>query len=298
MAEFNRSIAIVVGINQYQNGVKPLRTAVSDATEISQLLKVDHGHHACLLTNQQAALAMLRSLLANVLPKTIQPDDRLLFYFAGHGIVFNSDEDPEGYLIPQNAVLGERYTYLPMTGMHDALTQLPYRHFLVIFDCCFAREFRWSATRDVLVPSKVIHKERYEQFITDLAWQVITSVADDQHALDALALSNQRGQVGQHTSFAQASIQANSNADASHSASHGQPVGNSPADSGKLERLVGIVVVVLLILGVIAGVLFWQKFQNKIPSDQNSPSSSLPTSDSKVVIAYLPFVDLLSSLNR
>lgn len=230
MVEFNRSIAIVVGINQYQNGVKPLRTAVSDATEISQVLKVDHGYHVSLLTDQQATLAMLRSLLANVLPKTVQPDDKLLFYFAGHGIAFNSDEGPEGYLIPQDAVLGESYTYLPMTEVHDALTQLSCRHFLGIFDCCFAGAFRWSATRDVLVPPKVIHKERYERFITDPAWQVITSAADDQHALDALALSNQRGhQVGQHSPFAQAfiqALQANSDADASPPASHGQPAGD------------------------------------------------------------------------
>jgi len=209
MAEFNRSIAIVVGINQYQNGVKPLRTAVSDATEISQVLKVDHGYHVSLLTDQQATLAMLRSLLANVLPKTIHPDDRLLFYFAGHGIAFNSDEGPEGYLIPQDAVLGESYTYLPMTEVHDALTQLSCRHFLGIFDCCFAGAFRWSATRDVLVPPKVIHKERYERFITDPAWQVITSAASDQSALDAYDLKNtNRDFQGEHSPFATALIEA------------------------------------------------------------------------------------------
>jgi hypothetical protein len=54
-----------------------------------------------------------------------------------------------------------------MTEVHDALTALPCRHFLGIFDCCFAGAFRWSATRDVVpVPPKVIHKERYERFLT------------------------------------------------------------------------------------------------------------------------------------
>jgi energy-coupling factor transporter ATP-binding protein EcfA2 len=116
-----------------------------------------------------------------------------------------------------------------MTEVHDALTALPCRHFLGIFDCCFAGAFRWSATRDVVVPPKVIHKERYERFLRDPAWQVITSAADDQKAMDSLSLAGHRQQVGQHSPFAQAliqALQADSAADASPPARNGKPAGD------------------------------------------------------------------------
>jgi WD40 repeat protein len=239
MVEFNRSIAIVVGIDQYQNGIPPLKTAVADAHDISQVLRIDHGYQSGLLTNGQATLAVLRSLLTEKLPAYIQPDDRLLFYFAGHGLAFNGDEGPEGYLIPQDATLGKSDTYLPMTEVHDALTALPCRHFLGIFDCCFAGAFRWSATRDLSPVPEVIYRERYERFLTDPAWQVITSAADDQKALDALALTDHRGQVGQHSPFAQAlieALQANSVADASPPAKNGQPAGDGVITATELYQ--------------------------------------------------------------
>jgi uncharacterized caspase-like protein len=36
----------------------------------------------------------------------------LLFYFAGHGVALNGDDGPQGYLIPQDAKLGDTKTYL------------------------------------------------------------------------------------------------------------------------------------------------------------------------------------------
>ncbi|MCG8363795.1 MAG: hypothetical protein MJA27_10755 [Pseudanabaenales cyanobacterium] len=41
------------------------------------------------------------------LPPLIETSDRLLFYFAGHGIALNGEDGPEGYLIPQDARLGK-----------------------------------------------------------------------------------------------------------------------------------------------------------------------------------------------
>lgn len=239
MVEFNRSIAIVVGIDHYQHGIPPLKTAVADAQTISQVLRIDHGYQSGLLTDGQATLTVLRSLLTEKLPAYIQPDDRLLFYFAGHGLAFNGDEGPEGYLIPQDATLGKSDTYLPMTEVHDALTALHCRHFLGIFDCCFAGAFRWSATRDLSPVPEVIHRERYERFLTDPAWQVITSSADDQKALDVLALTDHRGQVGQHSPFAQAliqALQANSVADASPPTKNGQPAGDGVITATELYQ--------------------------------------------------------------
>jgi uncharacterized caspase-like protein len=134
----------------------------------------------------------------------------LFFYFAGHGIALPGEEGPQGYLIPQDAKLGNTKTYLPMPQVEKALSQLSCRHCLVILDCCFAGAFRWSISRHIAAIPETIYKERYDRFIADPAWQVITSSAYDQKALDAMKLSkdSDRGQTdGQHSPFAAALIE-------------------------------------------------------------------------------------------
>ncbi|MBD3885873.1 caspase family protein [Phormidium tenue FACHB-886] len=225
---FQHNIAIVVGINDYQDGVPILKTPVSDAQTLAKILQTQHGYKTYLELNQQANRKKLITLLEEELPKQIEANDRLLFYFAGHGIALNGEDGPEGYLIPQDAQYGDVSTYLPMSQVHDALHQLPCSHFLGILDCCFAGSFRWSSTRKLMpLNLDIIHKERFDRFIQDPAWQIITSAAHDQAALDAFSLQGHRGQVGRHSPFAAALIEAlEGKADAYPPAEPGKPAGD------------------------------------------------------------------------
>ncbi|MEL7314277.1 MAG: caspase family protein, partial [Cyanobacteria bacterium J06559_3] len=232
---FQRSLAIAIGINQYGNGIPALATPVADASAIAQLLKTDHSYHTHLLTEESATLANLQQFLQHTLPQQVKSSDRLIFYFAGHGIALNGEDGPEGFLIPQDARLGDTQTYLSMTALQKALTALPCRHFLAIFDCCFAGAFRWSSTRDISVVPVVIHQERYERFLLDPAWQVITSTAYDQRALDSFTFQDTRGSVKapasvpghRHSPFALAVLEALvGQADAFPSATPNTPAGD------------------------------------------------------------------------
>ncbi|MCI5126866.1 MAG: hypothetical protein D3925_20895 [Candidatus Electrothrix sp. AR5] len=84
---------------------------------------------------------------------------------------------------------------------------------LAILDCCFAGAFRWSSKRDFQPLPPIIYKERYDRFIRDAAWQVITSASYDQKALDILS-GNMRGEYSatqqgqQHSPFALALFEA------------------------------------------------------------------------------------------
>ena len=74
---------------------------------------------------------------------------------------------------------------------------------------------------------EVIHKERYDRFITDPAWQIITSAAYDQKALDAFNLNTERGQIGDHSPFAAALLEAlEGAADVYPPATHANPQGD------------------------------------------------------------------------
>ena len=227
--KFQYSLAVVIGIDDYRNGVPSLKTPVNDAQTLATILKDRHGYDVKLLLNEEANGTALRDLLETELPQRLTKDDRLLFYFAGHGIALNGDDGPEGYLIPSGASLGAISTYLSMATVNQALLKLPCRHFLGILDCCFAGAFRWSSTRK-LVPIELgtIHKERFDRFIRDPAWQVITSAASDQFAQDAFDLkSTQRGLQGNHSPFAAALIEAlEGNADAYPPAEAGKPAGD------------------------------------------------------------------------
>ena len=39
MGQFDRDLAVVIGINDYQNGIDPLQTAVPDAIAIAEILR-------------------------------------------------------------------------------------------------------------------------------------------------------------------------------------------------------------------------------------------------------------------
>ncbi|MEG4856419.1 caspase family protein [Microcoleus sp. K1-B6] len=227
MSEFLQRLAVVIGINQYENGIATLRNAVNDAEKIDWLLKEQHGYQTWLLLDGDATQAKLNELLTETLPKYVKSDGCLLFYFAGHGIALEGDDGPQGYLIPQDAINGNSSSYLPMSQVHDALTTLSCRHFLAILDCCFAGAFRWSSTRDFDTVPEEIYLEHYYRFIKEPAWQVITSASYDQTSLDKLSLRDCRGEKGNNSPFTAALIDAlKGEADTSPPAKDGKPQGD------------------------------------------------------------------------
>ncbi len=224
---FERNLAFIIGINNYTNGISSLKTAVNDAEKLAKILSEKHNYQVWVCLDEVATLSKLNQFLEKTLPAHVTQNDRLLFYFAGHGVALNNDDGPAGYLIPQDAKAGNTDSYLPMTKLHDALSKLPCRHFLGILDCCFSGAFRWSSTRDLLTEPEVIHKERYDRFITDPAWQIITSSASDQKALDNFKLDTERGQVGNHSPFAAALLKSlEGEADSYPPAKNGKPAGD------------------------------------------------------------------------
>jgi WD40 repeat protein len=231
MSEFERSLAVVIGINNYQNGISQLQTAANDAAELAQILREKYNYEVWLRLDEQATLENLRKLLLETLPREIKPCecDRVLFYFAGHGTALENEdgEGPAGYLVPQDAKPGKSDTFLPMQELHNALITLSCRHLLTILDCCFAGAIRWSSNRDLLAFPEVIHKERYDRFIKDPAWQVLTSAAHDEKALDILLDNRGRGRDTNHSPFAEALFDAlQGEADISPAPKDGKPAGD------------------------------------------------------------------------
>ena len=216
---FERNLAVVIGIDRYNSdSIHDLSTPVSDARALAELLETEYEYkpkNVFRLFDAAATLTGLQTLLTDTLPHQLKPTkyDRLIFYFAGHGIPRNSQDGPEGYLVPQDADWHKEDSFLPMSKVYEALSQLECHHLLVILDCCFAGTFRWAGRRKMIPILETVRREHYDRFIRYPAWQVITSAAHDQEALDVAKLaSDKRGEVADekqelHSPFALALLE-------------------------------------------------------------------------------------------
>lgn len=200
---FTSSHAVVIGVNEYRHGVPPLQNAVRDALQIGRTLGVDHRFSVQGLFDAAATSASLRALVAEELPARVGPGDRIVVYIASHGLTLPSNDGPNGFLLFHDAIRDVPATFMPMRELHDGLAALRCRHLLLILDCCFAGTFRWAALRDVIVPKQVF-RETFDRYVESPAWQVVTSAASDQKALDVFG---DRVDVLDHSPFAAALLE-------------------------------------------------------------------------------------------
>jgi len=204
---FRKSHAFIIGINAYLY-FPQLRTAVNDAKKIAEVLAEEQGFnvHSPLI---DAEYKDIKQLLKSTIIKRVEKNDRVFFYFAGHGTPPDGEDREGGYIVPADAARGDKSKLLSMQELHDSITRLPCKHLLLVLDCCFAGSFRWSSRYrygGAFMPKRIF-KERFDRFVTDPAWQVITSSAYDQSALDVLQekpIGKREDEEMLHSPFAEA----------------------------------------------------------------------------------------------
>ncbi|MBW4537081.1 MAG: caspase family protein [Pleurocapsa minor HA4230-MV1] len=214
MFEINRSLAIIIGINEYNKPIPQLKNAAFDAVQLANVLKNRYGYEVLLLLNRRATKAELDRLVEALKNKTIQFDrqpihvnqrDRVLFYFAGHGFAEEAQDSeagkPAGYFMPQDAEGNDKNTWLSMHQLYEALSALDSHHLLMILDCCFAGRISWVGQGRNAVRSRKLYRQSYERFIKHKTEQIITSAAHDEEAQD-LSRFGQRGDKNGNSPFA------------------------------------------------------------------------------------------------
>jgi len=195
MPDFKPNLAVVIGINDYVLPIPQLKTPTNDAKKLHEILSKNE-YKVLELLDKEATKDKLISLIDAFKeqkipfehgPITVEPDDRVLFYFAGHGILDELDNEDglAGFLLPQNA-RDDSSTWLPMTQLYKAINALHCRHLLVILDCCFAGAFLWAERHRNAVRQQKVYQESFERFRKGNARQVITSAAADEKAADFL----------------------------------------------------------------------------------------------------------------
>lgn len=146
---YNREMAtnhlLVIGINEYQN-FTPLNNAVSDATVLDSILKLNYNvgdEHTTTLYNEEATLENINSAFRKII-KNIAPNDNLIIYYAGHGVYDNTLN--EGYWVPVDGQKGKFTTYYPNSLLLKTIKTIPAQHVMVVADACFSGSLLSSKT--------------------------------------------------------------------------------------------------------------------------------------------------------
>lgn len=129
-----KSYALVVGINAYKQ-IPKLKTAVNDAKTVAAILKDDYGFTPIVLLDGQATRAAILKELNNIKNK-LNPDDRLLIYYAGHG--WNDKDTETSYWLPVDADDKENTNWIEAKTITDQLKRSQARQVLVVADSCYA----------------------------------------------------------------------------------------------------------------------------------------------------------------
>jgi hypothetical protein len=134
---FNRSYALLLGVSNYKY-MKKLSLVNDDLKKMQEFL-LSRGFHVVRVQDEKLTLASVRSPQEYFAAK-INPDDRLLVYFAGHGVPREEGGRHRGYLALINA---------PASGVSpgDAIAmddfvawtrRISAKHLLVLLDACFS----------------------------------------------------------------------------------------------------------------------------------------------------------------
>lgn len=152
--KFGDYYALIIGNNVHKN-LPQLKTAISDARSVDDLLRTKYGFKTTLLLNADR-YKILSSL--NALRQKLTEKDNLVVYYAGHGELDRVND--RGHWLPTDAATDDSTNWISNTALTDILNTMQARHVLVVADSCYSGALsRASLVRDdVAAPSPVREK--------------------------------------------------------------------------------------------------------------------------------------------
>jgi hypothetical protein len=133
--EYENSWALVMGVDQYQH-LPPLAAATQGARDLAETLQSNYSFQTTLLLDADVNRETVFNWLNHV-RRIATPDDRVMVYFAGHGMTRGTGIYERGYLALAHTRPDEWHTTLAMDDVVEESHYLPTKHLLYVLDCCF-----------------------------------------------------------------------------------------------------------------------------------------------------------------
>lgn len=133
---FGQSVAFLIGVSQYQYISPQLPFVENDLQDMRTFLLNDGGFdHVYIASGKTVTRDLIEDYVRNKLPQWFSTEDRLLFYYSGHGADSGgrtgymqfSEAQPGNFAGPQ---------VLAINDVEDWCREVQMNHLLFIFDCC------------------------------------------------------------------------------------------------------------------------------------------------------------------
>ena len=139
---YDNSWALIIGINDYEN-VPDLHYAVEDALAIKNMLINEFNfsrNNVRVLIDKEATQSNINREMSKLL-KSADVNDRVVFYFAGHGETeaLGLEEVATGFLMPSDADVENLYfSAIPMEDLRNISKFSKAKHMLFLVDACYS----------------------------------------------------------------------------------------------------------------------------------------------------------------
>jgi formylglycine-generating enzyme required for sulfatase activity len=140
---YKESHALVIGVSDYTNGWQDLESVPGEVNDLVSALEAQ-GFHVVKVLNPNSE-ALEKSFKDFIDQYGFDPDNRLLFFFSGHGYTRQVGKITKGYLVPTDAPIPE---HDPKGFKNKALSMkqiitwaegdIESKHALFLFDSCFS----------------------------------------------------------------------------------------------------------------------------------------------------------------
>ena len=137
--KYEQSHALVIGINSY-SVAPPLRYAVNDAEALALMLKERFGflsENTHLLLNQDATRSAIIEHFMRLTSNGTGPNDRVVFFFAGHGCTIRSKRGDVGYLVPHDGRVDNLVSLVRWDELTRNADLIEAKHLFFIMDACY-----------------------------------------------------------------------------------------------------------------------------------------------------------------
>lgn len=139
---------LVIGIDDYQNGITDLNNAVLDANTVAALLQERYDfkpENTKIILNKAATREAIISAF-DAKMDNLTEDDNFVFYFSGHGEI--AKRGNRGFWIPADGKIGKRASWVSNNDIKESLASTSAHHILGIVDSCFSGSFFRNLTRE------------------------------------------------------------------------------------------------------------------------------------------------------